>query len=140
MRLSKSVSAAMIVGALGFGALGPAGAVASADPVVPAPLKPGHGNDDWCPPWCGNGDGNGNGHGPEWNNGNWDKGPWWASNRHEWWDDRNGAPPWAGARRLRTSGPAARGTARPAQDRWPRRAIRIRTPPARTGRCCGRRR
>ena len=94
MRLSKFVSAAMIVGALGFGALGPAGAVASADPVVPAPLKPGHGNDDWCPPWCGNGDGNGNGHGPEWNNGNWDKGPWWASNRHEWWDDRNGAPPW----------------------------------------------
>ena len=32
MRLSKVVSAAMIVGALGFGALGPGGAVASADP------------------------------------------------------------------------------------------------------------
>ncbi len=40
MRLSKFVSTAMIVGALGFGAFGPGGAVASADPVVPAPLKP----------------------------------------------------------------------------------------------------
>src|SRR3954468_14708245 len=109
MRLSKFVSAAMIVGALGFGAIGPGGAVASADPVVPAPLKP---HDDYCPPWCGDGNGRGNGHGnghgnangqgnddycPPWcgdgNNGG-DKGPWWASNRHDWWDDRNGPPPW----------------------------------------------
>ena len=37
MRLSKFVSAATIVGALGFGAIGPGGAVASADPVAPAP-------------------------------------------------------------------------------------------------------
>jgi hypothetical protein len=101
MRLSKVVSAAMVVGALGFGGLGPGGAVASADPVVPAPLKPhdnycpplcgdgngrGHGHDDYCPPWCGNGNGNGNG--------DWDKGPWWAGNRHEWWNDNNGPPPW----------------------------------------------
>ena len=46
MRLSKFVSAAMIVGALGFGALGPGGAVASADPVAPAPLKP---HDEFLP-------------------------------------------------------------------------------------------
>jgi hypothetical protein len=103
MKLSKFVSAAMIVGALGFGAIGPGGAVASADPVAPAPLKP---HDDFCPPWCGDGNGRGNGHGnghddycPPWcgdGNGqaNWDKGPWWANNRHEWWNDNNGAPPW----------------------------------------------
>ena len=30
-----------------------------------------------------------------WNNqGNFDKGPWWANNRHDWWDDRQGPPPW----------------------------------------------
>ena len=23
-----------------------------------------------------------------------DKGPWWANNRHDWWDDRQGPPPW----------------------------------------------
>jgi len=92
MTLTKIVSAAVIVGALGFGAIGPGGAVASAGPAVPAPLKPGHGHDDdWCQPWCDN-------NGPNWknNNGNngWDKGPWWAGNRHEWWDDNNGPPPW----------------------------------------------
>jgi hypothetical protein len=101
MRLSKFVSAAMVVGALGFGAIGPGGAVASADPVAPAPLKP---HDDFCPPWCGDGNGRGNGHGhddycPPWcgegnGHGNWDKGPWWANNRHDWWDDNRGAPPW----------------------------------------------
>jgi hypothetical protein len=84
----------MIVGALGFGALEPGGAVASADPVAPAPLKPGH--DDFCPPWCGNGNGNGhgNGNGPDWKHWDGDKGPWWAGNRHEWWNDVNGPPPW----------------------------------------------
>ena len=101
MRLSKLVSAAMIVGALGFGALGPGGAVASADPVAPAPLRP---NDNYCPPWCGNGgdgrgsdDHGGRGHDycPPWcGNGGEDRGQWWASNRHDWWDDRNGPPPW----------------------------------------------
>ena len=94
MGLTKIASAAMIIGALGFGAIGSGGAVASADPVVPVPLKPGHGNDNWCQPWCDNGNGNGRGNGPDWNRGDWDKGPWWANNRHEWWDDRNGAPPW----------------------------------------------
>ena len=108
MRLSKFVSAAMIVGALGFGAIGPGGAVASADPVAPAPLRP---HDDFCSPWCGDGNGRGNGHGhddfcpPRCGDGNhnadWngDRGPWWANNRHDWWDDRNGPPPayqWAG--------------------------------------------
>ena len=82
MRLTKIASAAMIVGALGFGAVGPSGAVASA--------KPGHGNDDWCKPWCDNG----RGHGPDFKRGDFDKGPWWAGNRHEWWDDRKGPPPW----------------------------------------------
>ena len=87
MRLSRFVSAAMIVGALGFGAFGPGGAVASADPVAPAPLKP---HDDFCAPWCGNGGGHGNrGH-----DDGGDKGPRWANNRHDWWDDRRGAPPW----------------------------------------------
>jgi hypothetical protein len=90
MRLAKIVSAAAIVGALGFGAIGPGGAIASADPFAPAPLKPGHGNNDWCEPWCDNGRGNG----PDWKRGDWDKGAWWANNRHEWWDDRNGPPPW----------------------------------------------
>ena len=71
MRLSKFVSAAMIVGALGFGAFGPGGAVASADPVAPAPLKP---HDDFCSPWCDNGRGHGNG--PDWNHWDGDKGPW----------------------------------------------------------------
>lgn len=82
MRLAKIVSAAMIVGALGFGAIGPSGAVASA--------KPGQGHDDWCKPRCDNGRGNG----PDFKRGDWDKGPWWASNKHDWWDDRKGAPPW----------------------------------------------
>jgi hypothetical protein len=101
MRLSKYVSAAMIVGALGFGAFGPGGAVASADPVALAPLRP---NDNYCPPWCGNGgdgrggdDHGGRGHDycPPWcGNGGGDRGEWWASNRHDWWDDRNGPPPW----------------------------------------------
>jgi hypothetical protein len=102
MRLSKFASAAMIVGALGFGAIGPGGAVASAEPVAPAPLKP---HDDFCPPWCGDGNGRGNGGGghddycPPWcgdegRGVHWDKGPWWANNRHDWWDDRNGPPPW----------------------------------------------
>src|SRR5690348_12627811 len=99
MGLSKFVSAAMIIGALGFGAIGSGGAVASAEPVAPAPLKP---HDDFCPPGWGNGNGHGNGHGNDNWNGNgkgngpagWDKGPWWASNRHDWWDDRNGPPPW----------------------------------------------
>jgi hypothetical protein len=83
MRLAKIVSAALIVGAVGFGGIGPGGAMASA--------KPGHGNDDWCDQWCNNGRG---GHGPDFKRGDWDKGPWWASNKHDWWDDRQGAPPW----------------------------------------------
>jgi hypothetical protein len=90
MRLSKVVSAATIVGALGFGALGPGGTLASADPVAPAPLKP---HDDFCAPWCGNGNGNGNGNGA-WKHWDGDKGPWWAGNRHEWWNDNDGPPPW----------------------------------------------
>jgi hypothetical protein len=101
MRLIKIAAAALIVGGLGFGSMGVGTGLANANPVAPLPLKPGHGNDDFCPPWCGNGghgNGNGNGNGPwnqaPWDNGHWDRGPWWASNNHDWWDDRNGAPPW----------------------------------------------
>lgn len=108
MRPSKVVSAVMIAGAVGFGAMGAGAAVASAQPSVPAPLDPGHGN-NWCDPWC---DGP-RGHGPDFDRGrdfnrgpdfdrgpvfnHWDgddRGAWWASNRHDWWDDRNGPPPW----------------------------------------------
>jgi hypothetical protein len=101
MNLSKMVSVTMIVGALGFGAFGPGGALATAQPWAPAPLKPGH--DDPCPPqFCGgHGHGNGNGHGdgpdfkgPDFKHWDGDKGPWWANNRHDWWDDRKGPPPW----------------------------------------------
>jgi hypothetical protein len=98
MRLAKVASAAMIVGALGFGVVAPGGAVASASPAAPVPLKPGHGGDDWCKPWCdnGNGNGNGRGNGPDFKRGDFgfDKGPWWANNKHEWWDDNKGPPPW----------------------------------------------
>ena len=81
MRLSKFVPAAMMVGALGFGAFGPGGPVASADPVAPAPLKP---HNDFCPPWCGDGNGRGHGNGPDGKDWDGDKGPWWANNRHDW--------------------------------------------------------
>jgi hypothetical protein len=100
MRLSKVVSAAVILGAVGFGSIGPVAAVASAQPPVPAPLKPGHGNNDWCDPWCDGPRGQGpdvrgpDFRGPDFNHWDGDKGAWWASNRHDWWDDRNGAPPW----------------------------------------------
>jgi len=107
MKLAKLVAATMTVGALGIGIAG--APAASAAPVVPAPLQPGHGQDD-CFPFCnGQGPGRDNGRGPDfdrgnwndnrgdWNNdhGNWDnKGPSWANNRHDWWDDLNGPPPW----------------------------------------------
>ncbi|SEH77906.1 hypothetical protein SAMN04489835_4032 [Mycolicibacterium rutilum] len=92
MALNKALSAAVIVGALGLGGLGPIGAVASAAPAVPAPQKPGH--NDFCPPWCNGPQGP---KGPKHDRGHDrhdDKGPWWASNRHDWWDDRQGPPPW----------------------------------------------
>jgi hypothetical protein len=95
MELTKLVASALVVGSLGFGVATVQGPVASALPSAPVPMKPGNGNGD------GNGNGNGNGcqpwcDGPKHNegNGDWDKGPWWANNPHDWWDDRNGAPPW----------------------------------------------
>jgi hypothetical protein len=103
-KVSKMVATAMIVGGLGLGSAGMGAGVAAATPAAPMPLKPGHGNDDFCPPVCnGNPGGNpGRGHDKgdaqwengAWHNGNWDKGPWWASNRHEWWNDNDGPPPW----------------------------------------------
>jgi hypothetical protein len=92
MKLKKVVAVATIVGVLGFGAAGLGGGVASAGPAAPVPMKPGHGHDDpWPPPWQDN---NRDNNGPDWQQGGWDKGQWWATNRHDWWDDRNGAPPW----------------------------------------------
>jgi hypothetical protein len=93
MQMMKLVSAAMIVGAFGFGAVGPASSVASAAPVLQAPERPGH--NDNCRPWCdNNGRGNGNGHRDGHRDGPGDRSPWWASNPHRWWDDRQGPPPW----------------------------------------------
>ena|ERR1700760_4340832 len=94
MKLAKTVVNAMVVAALGLGAAGLGTGVASA--------KPGRDINQPCFPFC-NQQGNGNDfrHGDwdnqqgNWNNqGNFDKGPWWASNRHDWWDDRQGPPPW----------------------------------------------
>jgi hypothetical protein len=95
MTVSKALFAAVAAATVGLSAVG--AGVASAQPFSPAPQQPGrghgHGNDDWCgPPWC---DGHGNGPGgPGAYPGGWDKGPWWAANRHDWWDDRQGPPPW----------------------------------------------
>jgi hypothetical protein len=92
VKLAKTVIDAIVVAALGFGAVGLGGGVAIAEPTAPAPLKPGHGHDDIdrpCFPFCENRN--------DWNDfdrGDWDKGVWWANNRHDWWDDRQGPPPW----------------------------------------------
>jgi hypothetical protein len=116
MKLIKVVATAMIVGGLGFGSAGMGAGVATATPAAPIPLKPGHGNDDFCPPLCGDGGGPNHGEGdfrggdfrgpdfrgpdfqgPDFRGPDFrgdDRGPWWASNRHDWWDDRNGPPPW----------------------------------------------
>lgn len=89
MSLSRAVGAAVIAAGLTLGA---GAGSAAALPGTPLPMKPGHGHDDWCPPQCGGG--------PDFQRGHWDgpprgdKGPWWANNRHDWWDDRNGPPPW----------------------------------------------
>lgn len=98
MKLIKVVATAMTVGAMVFGSAGMGVGVATATPSAPIPLKPGHGNDDFCPPVCNGNPGRGHDKGP-WdnggaNNGGWDRGPWWASNRHEWWNDNDGPPPW----------------------------------------------
>jgi hypothetical protein len=84
VNMRKAVAAAVATAALSVGGFG--AGVANADSFAPVPLKPGHGHDD-CWPWCDNGR-------PDFKRGDWDKGPWWANNRHDWWDDRNGPPPW----------------------------------------------
>jgi hypothetical protein len=78
MKLARTVVNAMVVAALGFGSAGLGSGVASA--------KPGQDIDSPCFPFCENRQN----HGPD----HWDKGPWWANNRHDWWDDRQGPPPW----------------------------------------------
>ena len=91
MNLAKTLANAMVVAALGAGAVGLGTGVASA--------KPGHDIDRPCFPYCGQ-QNNGNDWNGDWNNGNrghqgdFDKGPWWANNRHDWWDDGQGPPPW----------------------------------------------
>ena len=103
MKLARTVVNAMVVAALGFGAAGLGTGMASA--------KPGHGNDidRPCFPFCENRhDWN---EGQAWNDfdrGHSDKGPWWANNRHDWWDDRKVRHRGAGAHRLHISGTGAR--------------------------------
>lgn len=89
MKLSRTLVNATVVAALGLGTAGLGTGVASA--------KPGHDIDRPCFPFCEN-------RHDDWNDiersnfdrgpGQWDKGPWWANNRHDWWDDRQGPPPW----------------------------------------------
>ena len=93
MNLRKVLAGAMVGSALVLGAAGTGIGVANADPAAPAPMRP----DCW--PWCNGGPGNGPGNEQDWNRGNghdddWARSAWWANNRHDWWDDRNGAPPW----------------------------------------------
>jgi hypothetical protein len=116
MKVKKVMAGAMVGSALVFGAIGAGGGVANAGPAALAPLKPGNP----CPPSGCNGPGNGPGNGDNWQrgngpgngdnwqrgngpgngdnwqrgNGDWDRGAWWANNRHDWWDDRSGPPPW----------------------------------------------
>lgn len=88
-KVATVVATAMIAGGLGLGPVATAPPTASAQPAAPVPAKPGHGRDDqYCPPWCGDGPGSNKGNKHD------DRGPWWANNRHDWWDDRNGPPPW----------------------------------------------
>ena len=88
MKPAKIVASAMIVSSLGFGGATLGGAVASADPGNGHGNGHGRGND--CQPWCPGPGGPG---GPGFDK-HWDKGVWWANNRHDWWDDRQGPPPW----------------------------------------------
>lgn len=88
MQIARKLVNATVVAALGFGAAGLGTGVASA--------KPGHDIDRPCFPFCENRHDN-RGDWNDWNDfdsGHWDKGPWWANNRHDWWDDRQGPPPW----------------------------------------------
>lgn len=104
MFFTRVAAAVAIAGGLGFGAVTIGPPIASAQPAAPLPEKPGRGGDDqYCPPWCGDTSGP-NRYCPPWCDNNAgrgarggddrDKGPWWASNRHDWWDDRQGPPPW----------------------------------------------
>ena len=113
MKLTKFVATALTVGAFGMGVTGLGAPVASASPVAPVPLQPGHGNDD-CFPFCDGGgppghdrdfdrgrdfdnrrpDFDNRGHDFDNRRHRDDKGPWWSNNRHDWWDDRQGPPPW----------------------------------------------
>jgi hypothetical protein len=89
MKPIKIVAAAMIVGGLGFGSMSVTAPMASAQPVAPIPQKPGgHGNDDYCPPWCGDTKGP-NRYCPPWCDNNVGHG-----DDKGFWDDRNGPPPW----------------------------------------------
>lgn len=94
---TRILAAALVAGGLGLGATAIGAPAASAEPSVPMPQRPGHGDDDFCPPRCGGDDHGGGNWGPgrfdDRGHGN-DKGFWWSTNRHDWWDDRNGPPPW----------------------------------------------
>jgi len=62
MNLTGSAVNAIVVAAVGLGAVGLGGGVASAQPGTPLPLKPGNDIDRPCFPFCENRHGN---------NGNW---------------------------------------------------------------------
>jgi hypothetical protein len=81
MKPARSLVNAIVVAALGFGAAGLGTGVAEA--------KPKHDIDRPCFPFCGDRHDRDHFH-----RGDWDKGPWWANNRHDWWDERQGPPPW----------------------------------------------
>ncbi|GFG48732.1 hypothetical protein CQY20_28105 [Mycolicibacterium agri] len=81
MKPARTLVNAIVVAALGFGAAGLGTGVAEA--------KPKHDIDRPCFPFCGDGHGR-----KDFHRGDWDKGPWWANNRHDWWDERQGPPPW----------------------------------------------
>ena len=98
MKLKKFLVTATAAAALGSGAVA-AGGVASADPAVPLPTKPGQcGRNFDCTPGPGfnvgpafnRGDGN-------WNNGDQDWGVgsmnWWRGRPGKWWRDGD-LPPW----------------------------------------------
>lgn len=108
MGLTRIAASVVIACGMALGSLTVGGPMAAALPAAPVPEKPGNGNgngngnNQYCPPWCGDTSGP-NQYCPPWcdNNAAWgnrghdgDKGPWWANNRHDWWDDRQGPPPW----------------------------------------------
>jgi hypothetical protein len=103
MKLTKLMVNTIAVATLGLGAAGVGMGAASAQPGAPLPQRPGNNINQPCFPFCENRHddwNNNNFQRGDWNNnnnfqrGDSDRGAWWANNRHDWWDDRQGMPPW----------------------------------------------